>query len=143
MKPGDAPYKALYNRIQDKDELVDKIHDILWQERMAKNIRFIAFFIRRCKDPFKRYLQILGPNNGWFFPCPPWEKVIVEIENGTGWHQKNAPYFFKEKGIAEFTRAYGDMDERIAELFLNHIELKREKALSGGGDYCDFLYYKR
>ena len=145
MKPGDAPYKALYNRIQDKEELIDKIHAILWQERMAKNIRFIAFFIRRSKDPFKRYLQILGPNNEWFFPCPPWKKVSVEIENGIGWHQKKCPMFdfFKKEGIAELTRAYGDMDERIAELFPNHIELKREKALSRGDDYCDFLYYKR
>ena len=142
---GLALYKALYNRIQDEKELIDKIHDILWQERMAKNIRFTAFFIRRCKDPFKRYLQILGPNNEWFFPCPPWEKVSVEIENGIGWHQKKCPLFdfFKEEGIAELTRAYGDMDERIAELFPNHIELKREKALCKGDGYCDFLYYKR
>jgi hypothetical protein len=142
---GLALYKALYNRIQDKEELIDKIHAILWQERMAKNIRFIAFFVRRSKDPFERYLQILGPNNEWFFPCPPWEKVSVEIENGIGWHQKKCPIFdfFKEEGIAELTRAYGDMDERIAELFPNHIELKREKALCKGDGYCDFLYYKR
>ncbi|MFC1850624.1 hypothetical protein ACFL27_10570 [candidate division CSSED10-310 bacterium] len=52
---GLALYKALYNRIQDKEELIDKIHDILWQERMAKNIRFIAFFIRRCKDQSAKY----------------------------------------------------------------------------------------
>jgi hypothetical protein len=142
---GLALYKALYNRIQDKEELIDKIHAILWQERMAKNIRFIAFFVRRSKDPFERYLQILGPNNEWFFPCPPWEKVSVEIENGIGWHQKKCPIFdfFKEEGIAELTRAYGDMDQRIAELFPNHIELKREKALCKGDGYCDFLYYKR
>lgn len=57
--------------------------------------------------------------------------------------QKKYPYFdfFEEEGIAELTRAYGDMDERIAELFPNHIELKREKALCKGDGYCDFLYY--
>ena len=142
---GLALYKALHDKFQNQEELIEKIHDILWKERMSKNIRFLAFFIRRSRDPFHRYLQILGPNNEWFFPCPPWEKVSVEIENGIGWHQKKCPYFdfFKNEGIAELTRAYGDMDERIAELFPNHIELKREKALCKGDGYCDFLYYKR
>ncbi len=142
---GLALYKSLGNRFQDKKELIDKIHDILWQERMAKNIRFVAFFIRRCKDPFASYLQILGPNNEWFFPCPPWEKESVEIENGIGWHQKKCPYFdfFKKEGISELTRAYCDMDERIAELFPNLIDLRRDKTLCRGDGYCDFLYYKR
>ena len=52
---------------------------------MSKLIRFLAFFIRRSRDPFQRYLQVLGPYNEWFFPCPPWEKVSVDIENGVGW----------------------------------------------------------
>jgi len=142
---GLALYKSLGNHIQDQKELIDKIHDILWQERMAKNIHFLAFFIRRCKDPFKRYLQILGPNNEWFFPCPPWEKVSVEVENGIGWHQKKCPYFdfFKKEGISELTRAYCDMDERVAELFPNLVELRRDKTLRSGDGYCDFLYLRK
>lgn len=142
---GLALYKALDGRFQDQEELIKKIHDILWKERMSKNIRFISFFIRRSKDPFHRYLQVLGPSNEWFFPCPPWEKVSVEIENGIGWHQKKCPLvdFFKKEGIAELTRAYGDMDERIAELLPEHIELRREKAMCRGDGHCDFLYYRR
>ena len=142
---GLALYKALYDKFQNQEELIEAIHDILWKGRMSKNIRFIAFFIRRSRDPFHRYLQILGPNNEWFFPCPPWEKVSVEIQNGIGWHQKKCPYvdFFKREGVVELTRAYGDMDKRIAELFPEYIELKREKSLCKGDDRCDFLYYRK
>jgi len=142
---GLALYKALHGRVRDEKERIDKVHEILWRERMAKIIRLIAFFIRRCKDPFKRYLQVLGPKNEWYFPCPPWEKEPVEIENGMGWHQKKCPYFdfFKREGVEELTRAYCDMDERIAEMFPQHIELKREKALCRGDGHCDFLYRKR
>ena len=142
---GLALYKALHDEFQNQEELIDKIHYIMWKERMSKNIRFIAFFIRRSRDPFYRYLQILGPNNEWFFPCPPWEKVKVELINGIGWHQKKCPYkdFFEKEGIVELTRAYGDMDKRIAELFPEYIELKREKTLCKGDDRCDFLYYRK
>jgi hypothetical protein len=142
---GLALYKSLYDQFQNQEELIEKIHDILWKERMSKNIRFVAFFIRRSKDPFHRYLQILGPNNEWFFPCPPWEKVSVEIQDGIGWHQKKCPYkdFFEKEGVVELTRAYCDMDKRIAELFPNHIELKRQHRLAKGDDWCDFFYYKK
>lgn len=142
---GLALYKALENRFQNKEALINKIHYLLWQECFEKKIRFIGFFIRRSKDPFMTYLQHLGPFNEWFFPCPPWEKVRVEIENGIGWHQKKCPMinFFREEGIPELCEAYCPLDERIAELFPDHIELKREKTLCKGNDYCDFLYYKK
>lgn len=104
-----------------------------------------AFFIRRSRDPFHRYLQFLGPKNEWFFPCPPWEKERVEIQNGVGWHQHQCPLkdFFEREGVSELTRAYCDMDLRIADLLPDHIELKREKVLCCGDDYCDFLYYRK
>ena len=142
---GLALYKALHNKFQNQEELIEKIHDILWKGRMNKMVRFLAFFIRRSRDPFHRYLQILGPNNEWFFPCPPWEKVSVEIQNGIGWHQKKCPYkdFFEKEGVVELTRAYGDMDKRIAELFPEYIELKRQNTLCKGDDWCDFLYYRK
>jgi ubiquinone/menaquinone biosynthesis C-methylase UbiE len=142
---GLALYKALHDEFQSQEELIDKIHDILWDGPMSKMIRFLAFFIRRSGDPFNRYLQILGPRNEWFFPCPPWEKVSVEIQDGIGWHQKKCPLvdFFKKEGVAELTRAYGDMDKRIAELLPEHIELRRENAMCTGDDYCDFLYYRK
>ena len=141
---GLALCKALYDKFQNQEELIEAIHGILWKGRMSKNIRLIAFFIRRSRDPFHRYLQILGPNNEWFFPCPPWEKVSVEIQNGIGWHQKKCPYknFFEKEGVVELTRAYCDMDKRIAELFPEYIELKREKTLCKGNNHCDFLYYE-
>ena len=142
---GLALYKALHDELQNQEELIETIHDILWQGPMSKVIRFLAFFIRRSRDPFHRYLQILGPNNEWFFPCPPWEKVSVEIPDGIGWHQKKCPYvdFFTREGVEELTRAYGDMDERTAELLPEHIELRRENAMCKGDDWCDFLYYRK
>jgi hypothetical protein len=142
---GLALYKALQDEFQNQEELIEKIHDILCKGYMFTQIRFSAFFIRRSRDPFQRFLKILGPNNEWFFPCPPWEKVSVEIQDGIGWHQKKCPMvdFFEREGVVELTRAYGDMDKRIAELLPNHIELRRENAMCKGDDYCDFLYYRK
>jgi len=51
--------------------------------------------------------------------------------------------FFKREGVAELTRAYGDMDERIAELLPEYIELRRENDMCKGDDFCDFLYYRK
>jgi hypothetical protein len=142
---GLALYKALEDDFKNQEELIGKVHDILWKGHMITMIRFSAFFIRRSRDPFKRFLQLLGPNNEWFFPCPPWEKAEVELENGTGWHQKQCPYyvFFKKEGVVELTRAYCDMDKRIAALVPDHIELRRDNTLAKGNDWCDFFYYKK
>ena len=142
---GLALYKALHDEFQDKEELIERIHQILWNGPTSKMIRLLAFFIRRSKDPFRRYLQVLGPSNEWFFPCPPWEKVPVEIEDGIGWHQRKCPLldFFESEGVSELTRAYGDMDMRIAELLPEHIELRREHAMCKGDGFCDFLYYRK
>ena len=141
---GLALYRALEGEYRDH-ELIQRIHGILWNGPMSKMIRFIAFFIRRSDDPFRRYLQILGPNNEWFFPCPPWEKERVEIQDGIGWHQKKCPIvdFFQKEGVLELAEAYGDMDERIAEVLPEHIELQREHAMCKGDDWCDFLYYRK
>lgn len=141
---GLALYKALQDTFPSQEERIEEIHDILWNGFMKKNIRFTPFFIRRSKDPFGRYLQILGPSNEWFFPCPPWEKEPVEIENGVGWYQRRCPMmdFFEKEEIGELTRACGDMDERTAELLPEHIELRREKPMCQGDDWCDFLYYR-
>lgn len=142
---GLALYKALQPEYQNQEELIEKIHDILWKGPMSKLTRFLLFFICRSRDPFHLYLQILGPKNEWFFPCPPWEKVSVEIQNGIGWHQKKCPLveFLKREGVLELTKAYCDMDERIAELLPEHIELRREKTMCQGDDWCDFLYYRK
>ena len=142
---GLALYRAMHNEFPNQQELIDRIHEILWKGPMSKVIRVLAFFIRRSKDPFERYLQIVGPNNEWFFPCPPWEKVGVEIQDGRGWHQKKCPHvdFFRSEGVVELTRAYCDMDKRIAELLPDQIELKREHTLCKGDGWCDFLYYRK
>jgi len=142
---GLALYEALRDEFPNEQELIEEIHDILWSGPMSMNVRFLAFFVRRSKDPFHRFLQILGPKNEWFFPCPPWEKVSVEVPNGIGWHQLKCPLadFFEKEGVPGLTRAYGDMDERIADLLPDHIELRREKALCRGDDWCDFLYYRK
>jgi len=142
---GLALNKALYDTVQEQEERTEIIHDILWKGPMSKIIRLLALFIRRSRDPFHSYLRILGPNNEWFFPCPPWEKERVEIRDGVGWHQHKCPLkdFFEKEGVLELTRAYGDMDMRMAELLPDHVELRREKALCYGDDYCDFLYRRR
>lgn len=136
---------ALHGRVPDRNERTEIVHDILWNGPMSKMIRVVAFFVGRSRDPFRRYLQILGPNNEWFWPCPPWEKESVELQNGVGWHQHKCPYkdFFEAEGCVELTPAYCDMDLRIAEFLPDHIKLKREKALCQGDGYCDFLYYRK
>lgn len=142
---GLALYKALHDEFQNQEELIEKIHDILWKGHMITMNRFSAFFIRRSRDPFHRFLQILGPNNEWFFLCPPWEKVEVELENGIGWHHNKCPYydFFKDEGVVELTKAYCDLDKRIAELVPDHIELKRQHTLAKGDNWCDLYYYQK
>lgn len=145
MITGLAVNRALQDRVPNQEERVEIVHDILWKGTMSKIISLLAFFIRRSRDPFSRFLQILGPNNEWFFPCPPWEKEPVEIRNGVGWHQHKCPLkdFFESEGVLELTRAYGVMDLRIAGFLPDHVELKRGKALCYGDGYCDFLYFRR
>jgi hypothetical protein len=65
---GLALYKALHDEFQNQEELIEIIHDILWKGRMSKMVRFLAFFIRRSRDPFHRYLQILGRIMNGFSP---------------------------------------------------------------------------
>ena len=142
---GLAFYKVLPDYIQDRNEVIDIIHDIIWKPRMSKNVGFIAFFVRRSKDPFNNFLKFLGPRNEWFFPCPPWDKELVDIGNGVGWKQHKCPYFdfFKEENALEVTRAYCDFDRKVAAQLPDHVELKREKTLAKGNSYCDFLYYRK
>jgi len=87
---GLALNKALYDTVQEQEERTEIIHDILWKGPMSKIIRLLALFIRRSRDPFHSYLRILGPNNEWFFPCPPWEKERVEIRDGVGWRSRTS-----------------------------------------------------
>jgi L-2-amino-thiazoline-4-carboxylic acid hydrolase len=139
---------AIYNTLKgkySKEEIIEIVHKILWNSFYRTQARFIAFIVRKTKDPFHTFLKQLGPRNEWFFPCPPWEKESIIIENGVGWHQTKCPFmaFFEEEGIWELTRAYGDIDLLVAALLPNHIELKRDKALCWGHGYCDFLYYKK
>ncbi len=51
--------------------------------------------------------------------------------------------FFKDEGVVELTKAYCDLDKRIAELVPDHIELKRQHTLAKGDNWCDFYYYKK
>ena len=142
---GLALFKVMQDEGRSKEESIKKIHELLWRGPYGKNVRFISFFVRKAKDPFTTFLKNLGPFNEWFFPCPPWEKNRVNIENGVGWHQTKCYFanFFRNEGQLELCSAYGDCDCRVAELFPEVLELKREKAMCWGDDYCDFLYYKR
>ena len=139
---------AIYNTLKDKyskEEIIDIIYKILWNSFYRVQAHFVASIIRKSKNPFNTFLKHLGPKNEWFFPCPPWEKEKVEIENGEGWHQTKCPFldFFKEEGLWELTRAYGDTDLLVAALMPKHIELKREKAMCWGDGDCDFYYYRK
>jgi hypothetical protein len=138
-------YRAMQEELSKDNDLIETIHRILWNIGSRQQTGFIAFFVRRSKNPFDLYLQLLGPRNERFFPCPPWEKVEVELENGIGWDQKQCPYydFFKKEGVVELTKAYCDIDKLVAELVPNHIELKRQRTLANGDNCCDFYYYKK
>jgi len=135
----------LEGHLPDGEARVEAIHGILWKAPMEKMIRLVAFFVRRSRDPFQRFLRVLGPNNEWFFPCPPWKKVPVEMDDGVGWHQMTCPYkdFFEKEGVVTLTRAYCDLDKRIAALVQGHVELERDHRLADGDGWCDFLYHRR
>jgi hypothetical protein len=139
-------YRAMKDELGNQDDdIVETIHRIFWRIRFFDLTRIIAFFVRHSKNPYNLYLRLLGPKNELFFPCPPWEKVEVELENGIGWHQNKCPYydFFKDEGVVGLTKAYCDLDKRIAELVPNHIELKRQRTLAKGDSCCDFYYYEK
>ena len=141
---GLALYRAMQDELGDRDDLVDIVHEVLWRSVTCDLTRIQAFFVRRSKDPFSRFLRLLGPRNEQFFTCPPWEKVEVELENGVGWDQHKCPYyeFFKEEDEVGLTRAYCDIDELVAGLVPDHVELKRDRTLAKGDDSCDFYYYR-
>lgn len=139
-------YRAMKDELGNQDDdIVETIHRIFCRSRTRDLTRIIAFFVRHSKNPYNLYLRLLGPKNERFFPCPPWEKVEVELENGIGWHQNKCPYydFFKDEGVVGLTKAYCDIDKRIAELVPNHIELKRQRTLAKGDSCCDFYYYEK
>lgn len=142
---GLALYRAVGDELDKQDDLVETIHKVIWEGRTRKLTGIAAFFVRRSKNPYDRYLRLLGPKNERFFPCPPWEKVEVDLENGIGWHQNKCPYrdFFKDEGVVELTKAYCDLDKRIAELVPDHVELKRQRTLANGDDWCDFYYHQK
>ena len=138
-------YRAMQEESYNNNDSIETIHQVLWNTGLRQQSSASAFFVRRSKNPFNRYLQFLGPRNDRFFPCPPWEKVEVELENGIGWDQKKCPVYeyFKKEGVVELTRAYCDIDKLVAALVPNHIELKRDRTLAKGDNSCDFYYYRK
>lgn len=138
-------YRTMCDELGKTEDVVEQIHTMLWKSRTRDLTKIVAFFIRRSKNPFRLYLHLLGPENKRFFPCPPWEKIDIELANGIGWHQKKCPYydFFKSEGALELTKAYCDLDIRIAALVPDHIELKRQRTLAKGDNWCDFYYYNK
>lgn len=138
-------YRAMQEESYNNNDSIETIHQVLWNTGLRQQSSAIAFFVQRSKNPFNRYLQFLGPRNDRFFPCPPWEKVEVELENGIGWDQKKCPVYeyFKKEGVVELTRAYCDIDKLVAALVPDHIELKRDRTLAKGDNSCDFYYYRK
>jgi len=137
-------YRAMRDESGEKYDPVETIHKMFSRSRMFKFVKIAAFFVRRSKDPYNSFLLFLGPRNERFFPCPPWEKVEIDLVNGTGWRQNKCPFhaFFKDEGANELTKAYCDLDKRIVELVSGHIKLKRQHTLANGDDWCDFYYYQ-
>jgi len=140
-----AVFRAMKSEVVDRNDLIDIVHKMLWRSTPCGMMRFQAFFIRRRKDPYNVFLKNLGPRNEWFYTCPPWKKVEVQLENGLGWDQFKCPYyeFMKQEGEIELTRALCDLDLRVAKLVPDHIELKRLRTLALGDSSCDFYYYQR
>ena len=142
---GLALYRAMQDELGDRGDLVDVVQKVLWKSVLCDLTRVQAFFVRRSKDPYNLYLRLLGPRNEEFFPCPPWKKVEVELDNGVGWDQLQCPVyeFFKEEDELGLARAYCDLDKLIAQLVPNHIELRRQRTLAIGDSSCDFYYYRK
>ena len=142
---GLALYRAMKDKLGDRDDLVDIVHKVLWRSVTCDLMRIQAFFVRHSKTPYNLFLRLLGPRNERFFLCPPWEKVEVELENGVGWDQLKCPYydFFKEEDEVGLTKAYCDIDKLVAKLVPDHIELKRQRTLADGDNSCDFYYYTK
>ena len=142
---GLALYRAMKDKLGDRDDLVDIVHKVLWRSVTCDLMRIQAFFVRHSKNPYNLFLRLLGPRNERFFLCPPWEKVEVELENGVGWDQLKCPYydFFKEEDEVGLTKAYCDIDKLVAKLVPDHIELKRQRTLADGDNSCDFYYYTK
>ena len=137
-------YRAMRDELGEMYDPVETIHKMFSRSRMFKCIKIAAFFVRRSKDPYNSFLLFLGPGNERFFPCPPWEKFEIELVNGTGWRQNKCPFhaFFKDEVANELTKAYCDLDKRIAELVSGHIKLERQHTLANGDNWCDFYYYQ-
>jgi len=89
----------MQDELGTRDDLVDMVLKVLWRSALCYSVRLQAFFVRRSKDSFNLFLRLLGPGNGRFFTCPPWEEVEVKLENGVGWDQLQCPVyeFFKEE----------------------------------------------
>jgi len=138
-------YRAMEFEPGTKEQRIEHIHNILWACRWSDLARIQAFFVRHDKQPFELFLRLLGPRNEGFFPCPPWEKVEVELEDGLGWRQLRCPVyeFFKSEGVVELTGAYCDLDRKIAALVPDHVELEREHTLARGDGWCDFYYHRK
>ena len=96
---------------------------------------------RRVMDKMKYHYKEINKRK-------PKEKGIIGFHRifwRIGWHQNKCPYydFFKDEGVVGLTKAYCDLDKRIAELVPNHIELKRQRTLAKGDNCCDFYYYEK
>ncbi len=140
---------SLYRAMQEEPgvdrDVIGKVHRVLWNTGSRQQTGFIAYFVRRSTNSFEQFLKYLGPRNERFFPCPPWKKVEVEIENGVGWNQLQCPYyeFFKKEGAVELTKAYCDIDRLVAGHVPDSVELRRERTLANGDSSCDFYYYRK
>lgn len=145
MVMGLALYRAMINEYSDHDLLQKHIMDILYNATAKYYVNFKAFFINRSIDPFENFLKQLGPKNEKFFPCPPWDKRPIPVENGTGWHQYKCPYyeFLVKEDSLEMARTFCDYDKRTVDAVSKYVEMRRFRTLVDGDESCDFLYYRK
>jgi len=144
-RQGLALYRALSQELAGSKDLVEIIHQLMWEAFLERPSRVLGFLMSRAKDPFAGFARGMKWVNDRLFPEPYWRRTYVDVENGVGMDYTGCFYYdyFKGKGVPELTRAFCEMDTRQAECFPPQIEFQRKETLPTGYKRCDFRFYKR
>ena len=143
LRFGMALYRAIRETLPEEGDAVERTHRLLWEGGMSGPSRAVGFLLGLSPDPFGLFTKGVRLANRHLFCEPYWQREDIDVPEGIGFDYTGCPYdeFCREHGIPELTRAFCDMDWRMAEQFPG-VEMRREHTLSAGDDRCDFRYYR-